>query len=242
MAERVDFKKQLQAKWDEGKFVCLGLDPDPNKLPPHIENKYLTLEDDSWVEFNSSIVETTKDLVCAYKTNISFYEGSCALQDALKATVELIHETAPGVPVIGDIKKGDVPHAGEHHARMAFERYKFDAVNVHPYMGSETFEPFLAYPDKEVFVVCRTSNPDSGEMQKLPVDLWEAVRARVLSQNEYHKLIGIIKDRSNTKSVPLYEMVAFLTTHRWNYSNRLGLVMGATDPYAIESIRTITSD
>ena len=67
---------------------------------------------------------------------------------------------------------------------MAFERYKFDAVTVHPYMGSETFEPFLAYPDKEVFVVCRTSNPDSGEMQKLPVDLWEAVRARGLSQNE----------------------------------------------------------
>ena len=135
-------------------LLCVGLDPDPAKLP--VKDVF---------EFNKAIIDATADLVCAYKPNLAFYEalGVRGLQ-ALKKTVAYIPKN---IPVIGDAKRGDIGNTAIAYARALFGYYKFDAVTLNPYLGFDSIEPFLDYKDKGVFVLCRTSNSSACDFQDL---------------------------------------------------------------------------
>jgi len=135
-------------------LLCVGLDPDPAKLP--VKDVF---------EFNKAIIDATADLVCAYKPNLAFYEalGIRGLQ-ALKKTVAYIPKS---IPVIGDAKRGDIGNTAAAYARALFAYYKFDAVTLNPYLGYDSIEPFLDYKDKGVFVLCRTSNSSASDFQDL---------------------------------------------------------------------------
>lgn len=135
-------------------LLCVGLDPDPAKLP--VKDVF---------EFNKAIIDATADLVCAYKPNLAFYEalGIRGLQ-ALKKTVAYIPKN---IPVIGDAKRGDIGNTAMAYARALFGYYKFDAVTLNPYLGYDSVEPFLDYKDKGVFVLCRTSNSSASDFQDL---------------------------------------------------------------------------
>jgi len=135
-------------------LLCVGLDPDPAKLP--VKDVF---------EFNKAIIDATADLVCAYKPNLAFYEalGIRGLQ-ALKKTVAYIPKN---IPVIGDAKRGDIGNTATAYARALFGYYKFDAVTLNPYLGYDSIEPFLDYKDKGVFVLCRTSNSSACDFQDL---------------------------------------------------------------------------
>jgi len=135
-------------------LLCVGLDPDPAKLP--VKDVF---------EFNKSIIDATADLVCAYKPNLAFYEalGVRGLQ-ALKKTVAYIPDN---IPVIGDAKRGDIGNTAIAYARALFGYYKFDAVTLNPYLGYDSVEPFLDYKDRGVFVLCRTSNSSASDFQDL---------------------------------------------------------------------------
>lgn len=135
-------------------LLCVGLDPDPAKLP--VKDVF---------EFNKAIIDATADMVCAYKPNLAFYEalGVRGLQ-ALKKTVAYIPEN---IPVIGDAKRGDIGNTAIAYARALFGYYKFDAVTLNPYLGYDSIEPFLDYKDKGVFVLCRTSNSSACDFQDL---------------------------------------------------------------------------
>ena len=135
-------------------LLCIGLDPDPAKLP--IKDVF---------EFNKAIIDATADLVCAYKPNLAFYEalGIRGLQ-ALKKTVAYIPKN---IPVIGDAKRGDIGNTAIAYARALFGYYKFDAVTLNPYLGYDSIEPFLDYKDRGVFVLCRTSNSSACDFQDL---------------------------------------------------------------------------
>jgi len=120
--------------------------------------------DQSNFELNRKIIDATRDLVCAYKPNIAFYEkdGLPGIESLLK-TIELIRET--GVPVILDAKRGDIGHTAEAYAESVFQVYKADAVTVNPYLGGDSIEPFAKYEDKGVFILCLTSNPGAMDFQ-----------------------------------------------------------------------------
>jgi orotidine-5'-phosphate decarboxylase len=135
-------------------LLCVGLDPDPSKLP--VKDIF---------EFNRSIIDATSDLVCCYKPNLAFYEamGMRGLQ-ALKKTVNYIPKD---IPVIGDAKRGDIGNTAAAYAKALFDYYKFDAVTVNPYMGYDSVKPFLDYQDKGIFVLCRTSNSSASDFQDL---------------------------------------------------------------------------
>ena len=135
-------------------LLCVGLDPDPAKLP--VKDVF---------EFNKAIIDATADLVCAYKPNLAFYEalGVRGLQ-ALKKTVAYVPKN---IPVIGDAKRGDIGNTAIAYARALFGYYKFDAVTLNPYLGYDSVEPFLDYKDKGVFVLCRTSNSSACDFQDL---------------------------------------------------------------------------
>ena len=138
-------------------LVCVGLDPDPDRLPVA-----------DVLGFNRAIVDATGDLVCAYKPNMAFYEalGLPGLQ-ALQGTVEYIHRTVPHALVIGDGKRGDVSPSAQAYARAAFQVWGFDAVTVNAWGGLDSIAPFLEDEQRGAFIWCRGSNPGSADLQDL---------------------------------------------------------------------------
>lgn len=159
------FMEKLTAAWKKNdSLVCVGLDPDPAKIPA-----FLRQEKHPLFAFNKAIVDATKDCVCAYKPQAAYYAGSSADED-LRLTMEYILENAPDVPLILDAKRADIGATSQMYAKEAFERYHADAVTVNPYMGMDALKPFLDHAEKGVIVLCRTSNPGAKEIQELKID------------------------------------------------------------------------
>ena len=163
-----NWNELIRAQWQAKRFLCVGLDPDLEKIPSHISGNSPR---ERIVAFNKAIVEATKDIAGFYKPNSAFYEVHGAEGwMALKETVEYIHGQAPDVPVILDAKRGDLENTNESYAKAIFDELNVDAVTIHPYIGAEAARPFLNRKDKGVIVLCRTSNPGAGEFQDLEVD------------------------------------------------------------------------
>jgi orotidine-5'-phosphate decarboxylase len=136
-----------------GSLVCVGLDPDFKRHKAEEVGAY-----------NRAIIEATLPYAACYKPNIAFYEqfgmaGLRALEETLKAI-------PADVPVIGDVKRGDIGNTAEAYARAMFEEWGFGCVTLSGYQGIDTVSPFLSYEGKGVFVLCRTSNPSSREFQE----------------------------------------------------------------------------
>lgn len=192
-------------------MLCVGLDPDISKLPPSIGGRGGAI-----YSFCREIVDATADLVCAYKPQIAYF-ASARAEDQLEQLIDYIHQNYPDIPVILDAKRGDIGSTANHYAEEAFERYQADAVTVNPYMGFDSIEPYLAYQDRGVFILCRTSNPGGSDLQFLEL---------------------------NNGQVPqkLFEKVAQLAADQWNTTGQIGLVVGATFPAEIEAVRHIVGD
>ena len=134
-----------------GSLLCVGLDP-PASLPvAEVAGR------------NRAIIAASAPFAACFKPNLAFYEqsGIPGLR-ALEATLAAIPD---GVPVIGDAKRGDMANTAAAHARALFEVWGFDAVTVNPFLGRDSLEPFLAYADRGLYVLCRTSNPSAAEFQ-----------------------------------------------------------------------------
>jgi len=152
--------EKLRLKNDEGKFICIGLDTDINKIPRHLLNHPSPIK-----EFNKSIIEETAQYAAAYKLNFAFYEvlGSEGF-DIMKETLSLIPKD---ILTIGDAKRGDIGNTSEMYAKSVFEHFNFDSLTVNPYMGKDSVLPFLKYSEKIIFFLALTSNPGSEDFEKL---------------------------------------------------------------------------
>jgi orotidine-5'-phosphate decarboxylase len=203
-----EFIRQLGRGWDgNDSLVCVGLDPEIERFPRHIADQASPI-----FQFNKAIIDATADLVCAYKPQFAHYAAYEA-EDQLERTIEYIHRSYPGIPVILDSKRGDVGNTAERYAIEAFERYGADAVTVSPYLGGDSLEPFLKYQDKGVIILCRTSNPGAGDLQDLEIG-----------------------------GRPLFHVVADLAARRWNSRGNCLLVVGATYPRELAEVREIVGD
>lgn len=158
----MNFRQHLEQRWREAQsLLCVGLDPDPKRLPAHLRDT-----PDAVFRFCAAIVDATADLVCAFKPQIAYFHALHA-EDQLEALIAHIHAQHPGIPVILDAKRGDIGATAEQYAREAFERYRADALTVNPYMGLDSVEPYLACADRGLIVLCRTSNPGGSDLQNL---------------------------------------------------------------------------
>lgn len=128
-------------------------------------------------EFNQKIIDQTNDLVCAYKPNFAFYEalGTKGWEN-LKKTVSYLTEKYPEIVTIADAKRADIGNTNNGYVKAIFDDLGFDAVTVNPYFGQEAVQPFLDRQDKGIIILCKTSNPGSGEFQDL---IWEKVAQNV---------------------------------------------------------------
>lgn len=158
----MDFKAKLaRSIAKNNSLLCVGLDPDQNKLP---------LNTDQFT-FNKAIIDATADLVCAFKPNPAFYEalGSKGIVN-LEKTCDYIKSNYPDIPIIFDFKRGDIGNTNNAYAKFAFDVLQADAVTLQTYLGQEAIQAFLDYKDKGIFLMVRTSNPGAGEFQDLVIN------------------------------------------------------------------------
>jgi orotidine-5'-phosphate decarboxylase len=170
-------------------LVCVGLDPDPPKLPPDIGR-----DSRPFLAFGRRIVDATRGLAAAYKPQIAFY-SALGKEEELAATIEYIRERAPDAMVILDAKRNDIGNTAEAYAREAFDRYGADAVTVNPYMGEDSVAPFLGRPDRGAILLCRTSNPGARDFQDLLIDgtpLYRRVAARAALRWNTHRNLMLV--------------------------------------------------
>jgi len=190
-------------------LVCVGLDSEVKKLPTHL----LGIQDAQFV-FNKAIIDATHDLVCAYKPNTAFYEGNGIDGiSQLKKTCEYLRQTYPEIAIILDAKRADIGNTNSGYVEFAYDYLEADAITLHPYLGKEALQPFLNKTDKGCIILCKTSNPGSGEIQDLVIE-----------------------------GKPLYERIAENVSKDWNINNNCLLVVGATYPEELAKIRTITGE
>ncbi|MDO8667916.1 MAG: orotidine-5'-phosphate decarboxylase [bacterium] len=231
MSER-NFNQLLEAQWTRGNLVCVGLDSELDKIPLFVREKAIS-SSDAIAAFNRAIVNATKDVVCAYKSNMAFYE-SCGTSglNALLKTIFYIREAAPDVPVILDAKRADIGNTNNGYAVAAFDYFKADAITVHPYLGQEALEPFLKRANKGIIVLCRTSNKGAGEFQDLPVPI--LVRPPVQG--------GDASRDFTSSTIPLYQRVAYNVACKWNNNGNCAVVVGATYPDELAEVREIVGN
>lgn len=202
--------KLLRAAISNKSWLCVGLDPDPAKMPSVISRDIGGIE-----VFLKAIIDSTSDLVCAYKPNSAFFEiyGGPGFE-LLKRVIEYIPEN---IPIILDAKRADIGNTSKMYARAAFDYLGADAITVNPYLGHDSLKPFLDYADKGVIILCVTSNPSSTDFQK--------------------QALGKIP----ANYTMLYEKVASLAC-QWNTNGNVGLVVGATSPAELAAVRKLVGE
>ena len=183
-----------------GAPLCLGIDPHPDELPAGLPPTVDGVE-----TFARGVVEAAVGHAVAVKINVAFFE---ALGSAGWAALERVRRDVPDeVVCILDAKRGDIGSTAERYAAGLLGHLGADAVTLSPYLGEDAIEPFLAYEDRMVYVLARTSNPSASRLQELVVD-----------------------------GRPLHRAVAEWVAERWR-DGRVGLVVGATAPAELAALR-----
>lgn len=206
------FFHKLQKRIEQvDSLLCVGLDPNHKEL--------LSSEPNALYDYCMRLITATADIVAAYKPNIAFFEafGPQGLETLKKVIAEIPRE----IPMIIDAKRSDIASTADAYAHALFHVYWADAITLNPYLGYDSIEPFIKDENRGVFLLCKTSNPGSGDIQDIRI--FEA------ENPEYH-------DQPRR----LYERIAGLAL-AWNQLDNLGLVVGATQPEALENVRRIAS-
>ncbi|HVQ22797.1 MAG TPA: orotidine-5'-phosphate decarboxylase, partial [Candidatus Saccharimonadia bacterium] len=194
-----------------GSVLCLGLDPDPTHVPSNLGTGLAGLE-----RFASLILEAALPHAAAVKPNLAFFEAFGS--GGLAALERLLSRLPNDVPIIADAKRGDIGSTAARHAAAIFDGLGAHAVTASPYLGAEAIEPLLGRADRFVYVLCRTSNAGAGEIQALQV---------------------AADPGSSRPSEALYERVASLAVAWAERFGTVGLVVGATAPAELATVRAI---
>ena len=202
--KRTELVENIRRK---GSFLCVGLDPDIKKIPQH-----LLTEENPLLAFNKAIIDATAQYAVAYKPNLAFYE-SLGVEGwiALEETVKYIKEKYPDQFIIADAKRGDIGNTSQLYARSFFEHLDVDAITVAPYMGEDSFTPFLGYEGKWVILLALTSNKGSHDFQ-------------------------LIEDKEGKR---IFEHV-LETSAKWASSDEMMYVVGATQGAMFQDIRKVS--
>lgn len=183
-------------------LLCIGLDPEPARLPTRLRGT-----PDAVYQFCAALIEATADLACIFKPNSAFFEALGP--EGMDVLRRVIAAVPAGIPVLLDAKRGDIGSTAQAYAHAAFEVLGADAITLSPFLGGDALQPFLDYRDKGCFILCKTSNPGSRDVQD----------------------IKLADDR------PLYLEIARLAQAAWNANNNVGLVVGATHPAELRAVR-----
>ena len=209
---------------DCSSLLCIGLDPHVSDIK---EPNAASARD-----FCLDLVKQTSRYAAAFKPNAAFFEvfgpeGWTALKDVVDAIQTESNRMGSMIPVILDAKRGDIASTAEAYAKSAFENLDVDCVTLSPYLGKDSIEPFIQKSEKGIFLLCKTSNPGSGDLQDLMV---------TVDDGQYPAGTMSTMVHGPSSMVYLYEHVAHLA-QSWNTRNNIGLVVGATHIDAMKRVR-----
>lgn len=200
---------------DSSSLLCIGLDPHiPDLKEPTAA---------SALDFCLTLVKATAPFAAAFKPNAAFFEvfgaeGWTALKQVIEAIREESDRMGSRIPIILDAKRGDIASTAEAYAQSTFESLGVDCITLNPYLGKDSIDPFIQNPEKGVFLLCKTSNAGSMDLQNL-----------------------LVMPMGSDMPMPLYIYVAKLAA-QWNEKNNVGVVVGATHPQIMEMIRAAVPD
>jgi uridine monophosphate synthetase len=200
---------------DCSSLLCVGLDPHISQLKEPTPASAL--------DFCLNLIKQTAPYAAAFKPNAAFFEvfgpeGWRALKQVIEAIDDESKRLGSLIPVVLDAKRGDIASTAEAYAKSAFETLGAHCITLSPYLGKDSIDPFLNYPEKGVFLLCKTSNAGSGDLQDISV-------------------VGA----DGRPPLPLYIHVAGLA-QQWNTKNNIGLVVGATHVDAMKRVRAAAPD
>jgi orotidine-5'-phosphate decarboxylase len=211
----VKFIEKLKNRWHTSQsMLCVGIDPDPGKLPDHMRpaaGSATEVVSEAIANFGMALIDATAPYACAFKPQIAYFHAARA-EGALEKIMAHARRNFPDIPLILDAKRGDIGATAEQYAKEAFERYQADAVTLSPFMGFDSIEPYLRYGDKGAIVLCRTSNPGGDDFQNLDL---------------------------SSPDEKLFERIARLAHSHWNKDEQISLVVGATYPAELARVRSI---
>ena len=189
----MDFLEKLeQRRRKTGGILCVGLDPDLEKMPAKIADSPKPL-----FEFCRRIVEATAEHAVAFKPNIAFFEsaGSSGLMQLERLMIEIPDD----IPTIVDAKRGDIGNTARKYAEFLFGHLGGDAATVNPFLGRDSLEPFFDYPEKLPFVLCLTSNPGSSDIQMVS-DGEHRIYQRIIGLlSHFKKPVGLVVGARHTE-------------------------------------------
>jgi orotidine 5'-phosphate decarboxylase subfamily 2 len=219
---------------DCSSLLCIGLDPHVSDLTSPTAASAL--------DFCLRLVKATAPYTAAFKPNAAFFEffgpaGWTALKQVIEAIQEESDRKGSMIPVILDAKRGDIASTAEAYAKSAFEQLGAHAITLNPYLGKDSIDPFLEFPEKGVFLLCKTSNPGANDLQDVLVLDEERGEKK---EGDLFPSFDNAQDRLSSFE-PLYVHVAKLA-QTWNTRNNIGLVVGATQPEALTRVRAAASD
>lgn len=195
---------------DSSSLLCIGLDP---HIPDLKESSAA-----SALDFCLTLVKQTAPYAAAFKPNAAFFEvfgaeGWSALKQVIEAISEESKRLGSKIPVILDAKRGDIASTAEAYAQSAFEHLGAHCITLNPYLGYDSIEPFISNPENGIFLLCKTSNAGSMDLQNV-----------------------LVLPTGSDSPMPLYNYVAHLA-QKWNVNNNIGIVVGATHPKIMGMIR-----
>ena len=180
--------------------VCIGLDPDIDKLPSGMRSP------DKILAFNKDIIDATFDLVGAFKPNFAFYEAHGAEGwKILEQTVRHIRSKSGEIVVIADAKRGDIGNTANLYAQSILQELDFDCVTLSPFMGYDSIEPFIRDEDRGAFILCLTSNDGARDFQYFSSDrepLYRFIAEKVVLWNK-HQNCGLVVGATHAKEMEL---------------------------------------
>jgi len=183
-------------------FLCIGLDTDLVKIPPHLLD-----DEDPIFAFNKAIIDATHHLCVAYKPNIAFYEAyGIAGWQALEKTITYLNKYHPEIFTIADAKRGDIGNTSTRYAKAFFEDLQFDSITVAPYMGKDSVEPFLAFSDKHTILLALTSNEGAFDYQTKLVDGQELYKRVLETSKTYNNSENLMYVVGATKAEYLQDI------------------------------------
>ncbi len=207
---------------EKGNPSVMGLDPRPEMIPRCIWGDLGDSDQDTGLavfRFNRALIDAVYDIIPAVKLQIAFYEalGLEGLR-AYGRTIDYARER--GLLVIGDVKRGDISSTAEAYRRAHFNGYmECDAITLNPFLGYDSIQPFLqscSRDGKGIYILVKTSNPSSGDLQDL----------RVGDEYLYQYLAKKVSDWGNPYK------------GKYGYS-AVGAVVGATYPEELMNLRDI---
>lgn len=187
-------------------FLCVGLDVDLNKIPPHLLN-----EKDPIFSFSKGIIDATQSFTVAYKPNLAFFEAyGLKGWKAFEKTIDYLNKNYPNHFIIADAKRGDIGNTSGRYAKAFFENFGVDAVTISPYMGRDSIEPFLSYKDKYAVLLALTSNEGSRDFQfseDKGVPLYEKVLRLSTKFKNSNKLMYVVGATKSENLIAIRKIV-----------------------------------